>query len=53
MYLTARHLEVGKHLTWSLLDNIRQRQKTDVSKDVSHKKNKKMFFLQEELMKRM
>ena len=30
---------------WSLLDNIRQRQKTDVSKDVSHKKNKKMIFL--------
>ena len=26
-------------------DNIRQRQKTDVSKDVSHKKNKKMIFL--------
>ena len=30
---------------WRLLDNIRQRQKTDVSKDVSHKKNKKMIFL--------
>ena len=29
----------------SLLDNIRQRQKTDASKDVSHKKNKKMIFL--------
>lgn len=43
----------GKTFDWSLLDNIRQRQKTDVSKDVSHKKNKKMFFLQEELMKRM
>ena len=30
----------GKTFDWSLLDNIRQRQKTDVSKDVSHKKNK-------------
>ena len=35
----------GKTFDWSLLDNIRQRQKTDVSKDVSHKKNKKMIFL--------
>ena len=35
----------GKIFDWSLLDNIRQRQKTDVSKDVSHKKNKKMIFL--------
>ena len=30
----------GKTFDWSLLDNIRQRQKTDVSKDVSHKKKK-------------
>ena len=35
----------GKTFDWSLLDNIRQRQKTDTSKDVSHKKNKKMIFL--------
>lgn len=35
----------GKTFDWSLLDNIRQRQKTDVSKDVSHKKNKKKIFL--------
>ena len=35
----------GKTFDWSLLDNIRQRQKTDASKDVSHKKNKKMIFL--------
>lgn len=35
----------GKIFDWSLLDNIRQRQKTDASKDVSHKKNKKMIFL--------
>ena len=34
-----------KTFDWSLLDNIRQRQKTDASKDVSHKKNKKMIFL--------
>lgn len=34
----------GKTFDWSLLDNIRQRQKTDVSKDVSHKKNKKKNF---------
>ena len=31
----------GKTFDWSLLDNIRQRQKTDVS----HKKNKKKIFL--------
>ena len=35
----------GKTFDWSLLDNIRQRQKTNASKDVSHKKNKKMIFL--------
>lgn len=35
----------GKTFDWSLLDDIRQRQKTDASKDVSHKKNKKMIFL--------
>ena len=40
----------GKTFDWSLLDNIRQRQKTDASKDVSQTKNitrnnKKMIFL--------
>ena len=35
----------GKTFDWSLLDNIRQRQKTDASKDVSHKKNKKMLVI--------
>ena len=35
----------GKSFDWSLLVNFRHRQKTDASKDVSHKKNKKMIFL--------
>ena len=35
----------GKTFDWNLLDDIRQKQKTDTSKDVSHKKTKKMIFL--------
>ena len=35
----------GKTFDWNLLDDIRQRQKTDTSKDVSYKKTKKKIFL--------
>ncbi len=35
----------GKTFDWNLLDDIRQRQKTDTSKDVSYKKSKKKIFL--------
>ena len=35
----------GKTFDWNLLNDIRQKQKTDTSKDVSHKKTKKMIFL--------
>ena len=53
MYLTARHLEVGKHLTGVCLIISDKDKRQMYRKMFLIKKTKKRFFLQEELMKRM